>query len=825
MMQAPLVTIGRGDSVMGWEVSAETARPFAGEPAPASDPQNYRYINGFVDIGDLPCRVATWAEIATRDITLDNSWPTESLLLPGTNRRVEFSQFRYIPTRLSRWCRTRLRSDVDRYCSFDVFTRGGVHIWVDGVLAARFEPFTRNSTEKTQVHLPLKAEGSEVVVFTEDMAERDTNWFFELVLVDNVKVDVLLPGASLGSHVTALQKLAAEARMEGDYTPLGQDVTLLLDTPMPEPIAIHVKMTSPSHTKAVLLDRQLTLPAGATRLPVCAAAELPEGFHNVTLTIAFDDTRIERRIACAVLHSETATPRSASLADRKAEALLNAARTGEDRMGTVLAMLATGEVDPVRLRRIVEKTLVAVRDRHDCADFETPYLLWIMLRHAGRLPADLRSAIREALLGFRYWVDEPGNDVMWFWSENHALCFHTSQLLAGLAFPDDHFSASGRTGREQLALGMERLGLWFDSIEHEGLAEWNSAAYYPVDFIGLLALAELAPEPIAGRARRAADRIFLMMALHTLNGVAAGSMGRAYDKELQAGSLTELAPFATVAFGKGWLNRGVASLPMFAAGAYEPPAGLLAHTEPPEGTAITAHYAQGCGPAALLSLYKTRHVQLSCNTGARPGGYGHQQHVIDVLFSAHSMARSWINHPGEDDPFGQQRPSYWAGNGVLPRVGQQGNTGLVLYDLGASPRLPFTHVYAARSGLTHHLHGDVLILSSGDAMVGYKATSPIEAVTTGPCQGIEYRVYAKQCGWLARVVDGNDVDAFRRELDGLDLSLSADGHEFAVSSSNAAPLTLSWGRGLLVGGILGVHPNPSVEPLVGSGPAATISRR
>ena len=90
----------------------------------------------------------------------------ESLYLPGSNRRVEFSGFQHRPTRLSRWCRTYISSPIDRYCSFRLFTRGGVHIWVDGVLAARFEPFTRNETQNSIVHLPLKASGSEVIVFT-----------------------------------------------------------------------------------------------------------------------------------------------------------------------------------------------------------------------------------------------------------------------------------------------------------------------------------------------------------------------------------------------------------------------------------------------------------------------------------------------------------------------------------------------------------------------------------------------------------------------------------------------------------------------------------
>ncbi|MEO8686202.1 MAG: hypothetical protein ABI414_15350, partial [Devosia sp.] len=411
----------------------------------------------------------------------------------------------------------------------------------------------------------------------------------------------------------------------------------------------------------------------------------------------------------------------------------------------------------------------------------------------------------------------PGNDVMWFWSENHALCFHVSQLLAGLCFPDAIFTASGRTGREQARLASERLGLWLNSVEEEGLAEWNSAAYYPVDFIGLLALVELAPEPISARARVLCDRIFTMMALHTLAGVPAGSMGRAYDKELRAGPLTELAPFAAVAFGTGWLNQGVASLPLFAAGSYAPPAGLADYAEPAERQVITARYSQGYGPAALLSLYKTRHVQLSTNSGARAGGFGHQQHVLDVRFASHPMARSWLNHPGEDDPWGQQRPSYWAGNGVLPRIGQHGDAALVLYRLGNDARLPFTHVYAARAGLTHHLHGDTLILEGGQGLVAYKATGPLEPIQQGPGAGIEYRSSGVQQGWAVIVGTGLGLSAFRDRLALCSLTMTAGGESLLLARPGSDDMMLDWSTGLRVNGMpqapfSGVLPDIAVEP-------------
>lgn len=799
-MPAPLLTISKGDSLNAWELSPVEAQYFPGEPAIAHDKQNYRYVNGFVDVGDLPCRVATWRDVATRTVSLRTDWPVESLYLPGSNRRVEFTQFRHRPTRLARWCRTWITVPESRYCSFRLSTRGGVHIWVDGELAGRFEPFTRNSTEDTVVHLPLKAGGSEIIVLTEDMAERDVQWFFEMVLLDDVALAVTLPGARMGQQVDALKTLASQARCKGDVVDRDGQVILLFDTPASIDVDIHVQVTSTSHTHAVLLDRLLTLKAGATELVLCQGHELPDGYHTLMLTLIAGESRVARNIGCAVLHDVVPHPIAGDLAARKRAALDHAAEHGEMRMGTAVALLETGHHDDPRLRPIIEETLLAIEERRDCADFVAVPLLWAYQRHAASLPADLRLRSERALLDFRYWVDEKGNDVMWFWSENHALCFHVSQLLAGLAWPERIFTASGRPGREQAELATERLGRWFDAVEEEGLAEWNSSAYYPVDFIGLLALAELAPEPLAQRARVLCDRIFTMVALHSLNGVPAGSMGRAYDKELRAGPLTELAPFGAIAFGKGWLNTGVASLPLFAAGRYEPPAALEQYVEPAAGHVVSAQYLQGHGPASLLTLYKTRHVQLSTNSGAKAGGYGHQQHVLDLRFAAHPMARSWINHPGEDDPWGEQRPSYWAGNGTLPRVGQAGNVAMLLYRLEADARLPFTHVYAARSGIVHHLNGDTLILQSGEALVAHKSTGALEAIATGPAAGLEYRSHGHQQGWAVIVSETRDLARFIEQVAACRLSIDAQAGRLSLSMPHRPELMLDWSAGLSLGG-------------------------
>ncbi|UXN74182.1 hypothetical protein N8D56_02545 [Devosia sp. A8/3-2] len=263
---------------------------------------------------------------------------------------------------------------------------------------------------------------------------------------------------------------------------------------------------------------------------------------------------------------------------------------------------------------------------------------------------------------------------------------------------------------------------------------------------------------------------------------------------------------------KAGSTSSVASLPLFAAGSYLPPPELGELAWPEPGSAVTAHYTRGHDHAAHLSLFKTPAVQLSSNAGAKPGGYGHQQHVVDILFSAHPLARSWINHPGEDDPRGSQRPSYWAGNGVLPRAAQHDNVALLLYDTGSTPRLDFTHAYISQAGVEAHLIDGALILRSGNGLLAYKATAPLQLVTKGPSAGREYRCYGKVMGWMAPVAEGDDINAFGRRIAGLDLSL--DGRHLTLTGLPSGTIELDWSNGLSADGKAVAHPNMSIEPLI-----------
>ncbi|MFN4126475.1 hypothetical protein [Pannonibacter indicus] len=835
-MTAPLTAsaaagfpVMRGSSITAWAMGPVHQTYYPGTPALAEDRVQYRFINGFVDVGDLPCRVALWEEIKTREVPLE-PFEVEALNLPGFNRRVEFSSFWHRPTRLKRWLKTRLvPSPAGPFC-FRLSTCGGVTIWVDGEKAVSFEPFQRNRESSTEIELSLKPEGSEVTVLTEELAERDAIWFFELTLLSDAAITAVLPVDVAPAGIAALMELATSVRPDPFHSTTGELALVFAHAPdVDVSVTALIQPSVHMRDKPPLLQSSAVLRKGETRVSLPGAEALPDAYHPLDLTFSIGTARVERHIAFATHRLEKLDWRALPLADRKPKVLEFLADHGEMRAGRAIAMQAAGKPVDATFREIIANTLEAIDERRDCSDFVMVPLLWLAADYGAGLPQDLRGAIDASVLGYRYWVDEPGNDVMWFWSENHVLCFHVSQYLAGRLYPGASFTCSGRKGAEQARLGEERLMRWFDSVEAHGLAEWNSAAYYPIDFIGLLALEHLGDGRIRERAAQLLDRLFLMIGLHTLGGVPAGTMGRAYDKELRAGPLTELAPFATLGFGEGWLNDGVAALPMLAAGSYAPPQRALDVVSPAPGTALTAHYVQGHDEAARLALYKSAHVQLSSMVDGEPGKKGHQQHQVDLRFAAHPFARAWVNHPGADDPWGGQRPSYWAGNGVMPRVGQHGNAALLVFDLGEGPRIGFTHAYVEASAFDEvQQEGNWLFLRSGAGFAALSASAPLEPVTEGPGAGIEFRAHASRCGWAALMGEAaDDADPaaafarFRSSVQALSLAFDAQVLTLTLSGAGHPSLALSWGSGLVVDGTAMPFPNRSLDPLIRQFPAVS----
>jgi hypothetical protein len=548
-------------------------------------------------------------------------------------------------------------------------------------------------------------------------------------------------------------------------------VRLVADIPPPGQLTLHIPDLAPFGRGGLVADPGAANPVTVTLTPDAPAATLaeagdaPPGCIALPVVATTGGATLVRRLGTTILPEGNSLP--GDLPARKARAAdLIAAHDGFE--PSVAALLALRNEQPERVARILAPVLTTIEERWDCSDFSILPLLRLWRDARGTLDPGLADRLRDAVLTYRYWIDEPGDDVMWFWSENHVLCFHAAQLIAGRLFEGDTFPNSGKTGRQHAAQAAERLHRWFAAIRENGLCEWNSAAYYPIDLLGLLTLHDMAPD-FRDRAAAVMDRIFVMAALHTSGETPAGTQGRCYEKELLAGPMTELGAVMALTLGLPFRPGYDRAAALLCLSDYAPPR-VAALAAPPEGHELGARYTQGVGHEGKLSLWKSADGQLATVADLRPGEHGHQAQVVDVQLSRHPMARLWINHPGELKPWGERRPSLLAGNHVMPRVAQAGPVALMIQDLDR----PWTDLHMAQVFADPGAFGPVG--RAGDwqvfgQAVGVWCSAPLSPVTVGLYRGALWRAEGTRLAWaVAMRLPGEGAADFAARLAGATVS-------------------------------------------------------
>ncbi len=175
--------------------------------------------------------------------------------------------------------------------------------------------------------------------------------------------------------------------------------------------------------------------------------------------------------------------------------------------------------------------------RYDCADFRIMPVLRILYVHAERLDRDMYERVKETLLGFRYWMDQPGEDGMCFWSENHQILFAAAEYLVGQRYPEETFSNTGKTGAEHMEIARERILIWLRQRWLYGFTEWYSNVYYVEDVAPLANLIEFSrDDEIVKKAAIIMDLLLYDVATQSYRGTFVSTSGRAYEHNRKSGA-------------------------------------------------------------------------------------------------------------------------------------------------------------------------------------------------------------------------------------------------------------------------------------------------
>ncbi len=582
---------------------------------------------------------------------------------PGNNDFIEFSTFYRGLTLVEYQAYTEIIAPEDGLWPARLWAAGAVDLWVNDTHITRLSVTRYRNPDLQDVSLPLKRGINRLCVRLQCLGVRDTRILFGLALPQPRGVIVNLPGA----HELALAARWLDSVRGHENTGLvsveaaPRDVRVIPDEGNP------LVWTEGSRKR----DFSSQHPSGVE-------LEVRAGGATLRRSFEFPANRP------AVL------PPAGDLRQAHLAYIAKAGEAGQPPVSW------NGVALPLLARRLLGLTsaqdakafaaAIAMLDaRQDCADF---VLAGLLRMEVLELATPTESAeIARAALAFRYWTDEPGGDAMCFHSENHSLLFHGCQLLAGRRYANRRFGNSGRTGDEHVRIALPRIYAWLEKIEARGFEEFNSGTYMPITIAAMLNVVDFCGDTeLAARMSAQVDRIYRDLARHAFGGGVISPQGRIYRDVLfpeEAGTqvLLSLATPATAVelTGPRPARERTGDWAVFPASspAYRPPADLAGLIREPVSTVYRHADVQ-------IVLEKTSSLSLTSvavpalpregehpDNDFRPGGAGYQQHLWQATLGR--GCHVFVNHPGGTFDGTKSRPGYWHGNGMLPRVRQQGS--------------------------------------------------------------------------------------------------------------------------------------------------------
>lgn len=677
---------------------------------------------------------------------------------PFGNPGIDASGFYYRPTYLRMFGFTTLWSDVANTIDFELETCGGLTVWANEQLICDFTPFTRNLVKKTTVSIPLLKGENSLVVCLDDLAERDTDYYFRMKRLGGADLKILIPvKEEVNESVLTKMEQMLNAMSFDKEAYISESIKMNLSNPFDMNLDLEVIITPGEFIEKMeqswklIKTRKYTMEPLQKGLELFHTDDISPGYYYFTVVLTYQGISIKRKIGNQLVREEFLLSGNEDNSIRRKLAMDAVIRFAPDNTYKAAALLYMNQ-DCQRAEAILMEELEGVRSRKDCSDFHFIIMIYIYRTFQSRITDTLKKALEETMVQYRYWIDEPGDDVMWFFSENHALLFHCCQYLTGTYLPDRIFTNSGRTGAEVKARGEELLHHWFDDFFREFITEWNSNAYIPVDVLGIGTLYNLTEEdnPLHKKAQKALDMIFYSLTVNAHKGAVMTSFGRSYEKEMKGNYNAGTTSLLYVAYNAGYLNRACIGYISLILGNYEPPMEYKKYAVIDEEEELIFENTQGFENHVNLYLYKNSRALLSTAVGFKPFEKGYQEHILQATID--ETAQVFINHPGEAFPYGSGRPNFWAGNGVLPLGAQFENTAVLRFHIEEEERIGYTHAYIPISAFSRYKGEDgVLVLEKDGAYIAVKALQGLTIQEHGPNQFREFISQGRDNVWVVRV--------------------------------------------------------------------------
>ncbi|MDF2960349.1 MAG: hypothetical protein K0S39_2084 [Paenibacillus sp.] len=501
-------------------------------------------------------------------------------------------------------------------------------------------------------------------------------------------------------------------------------------------------------------------------------------------------------------------PDEAGYSLRKQFILKRLAETGYETRSVIhreLAKMEAGLWDSVDTGAI-ESSLAYINDRYDCADFALHGLLRMYAKHAdsGRIAPGLKERMKACILGFKYWVDEPGKSMMFTRSENHEILFYSAEYVAGLLFPGELFPNSAQNGLFHALKGQLKSERWIKEKGTYGYMEWHSNTYYEEDMLALLNIYDFGEENgyLRIMARQLLDLTVAIMASHSYRGIMATTHGRSYEESIIHPELESISHLNWLLFGQPKRLTKKLSIGCVALAGSK-------YTPNPEWQRVAAREEElftltrmGLFPdrgmdGVNCATYRTKDYMLSGMVGSKKGEHGAQVHAGQALLDGTvPVFVTCFDNKSE-----MTRPSYWGGQYRNPKTIAHKNVLAYIYRLGEGPG--YTHCYFPyeRFDETVERHG-WLFGRKNEAYIAVYSQQPYTRTVSGKYKNCELLCMEKNNIWLFETGSLTQSGPFSRFVEAVSTTKISSADEGLLYHSPAlGPVVLDYDKPCSIAGM------------------------
>jgi hypothetical protein len=792
-----------------WKLSKLEEKTVSFTPMTMEGDINKWLIEGFA-INENPCKIEFREDrrgnIPVNPLVSDLDISNWEVYFPWENPAVERSGFWFVPTYLKSYAVTYMECNYEHKAILNLRTCGGMTLWINDSFITDFTPFTRNIEGSVEVEVELKKGTNKLAVCFDDLAERDTYYYFRIDYMGQDEVKIILPiDDNDKEEIYKIEKMISEAQFIDDIIKEGEvslHINNLLNRDLEFEFSYETDQLTDNDCKK---KSKSVLKKGDNKLNMGNINEFPMGFNYIDLVITIGNIEVSKKLGVMIFDKKhIETKENYTMEQRKTEALKCVAQYGDYNIHKALAILSTGG-DVKEAEAIILRGLDGINKRRDCSDFYliSMFRIWKEYRETSTFSEEFWVKVKECILNFRYWIDELGDDVMWFFSENHALLFHSCELLASQLFPEDMFTNSNQPGSFHRTKAEALLKHWFERFLEEGLAEWNSSMYMPVDVVGIINIYDLAESSeLRELAKKSLDLIYYLLAVNSHKGIMATTFGRCYEKELKGHYANGTTSLIWIGYGTGYLNNYSISNVSLCLSDYEPPVEYKKYITMDNMNSYIFKNEQGYEGYAKVYNYKTKDFSLSSIYNFRGGKKGYQEHVAEAVIDAETQV--WVNHPGQMYHFGKGRPNFWAGNGYLPNVLQYKGLCALTFSIDEAHDADYTHAYFPSRKFDEVIYKENWVFAKKDnSFIGIYASNGLTLQNEGFNKDKELISKGRNNLWLLRITNKeefSDFEAFVSEMLKTNINFS-EALELNMKEAVYGDITASFDGTLKVDGV------------------------